>query len=1208
MAQPKVPVAPEAAALAKMVNYPVNLNTGIPDISVPLYNLKIGEINFPLTLNYHAGGFKTGERATRSGLGWSLSADIQITRTVNGADDLGGGYIGNEDIRAYDKNHPELDFTFNIQNAHALATGQMDGMPDKFNYKLLNKSGSFYFFKNIWGTGYSIVPVPFDNLKITYADGAFTIVDTDGTTYYFGSTGGPISYGNYQQYYTELSGDTRSTFKCRQIVNANTNEVIDFVYQAKAPVLYFNRKHSIEYYSNPNPCSMTWENIYATNTVVKTQYPGLNDYNQLLGNYRMFQLSSPKYMENFPNGKSVFHLPDFNGMTQTDNIYNMVPNNGSGLFVYGLALTQINFRTGSVSINGTEDINSIQIKNAAGEEVKTINFRQSTTYPQNTPIFANNAEYLKAGTRYLDSLEFTANGKRFETYKFRYANKFAFGDFLQGKDAWGYANANTTNVDPQNNTMAISQTGITQRFYRSINFNENCSNFIDNVLFTIGSPNGNAEATDETPLTAGMLRRIIYPTGGYVDFEYEGNSARQGVAGSEADIVAMTGGLRIKTISYSDGFSDKPSSYKYYRYGEFEEGTGLLINNPYQEYDYIKRSFKPYHYTQTMAYLTGPGSSGYSDDPRFTPIQYNCSNPSCVRIVTKEDKTTYLPASSTDYTYPTGAPIYYTRVTEYNQDLGLMTGKKVYKFCKPNDYGTYSFYSEAKVPGTNVDVLKTDGLMGVPTAIEDYEYKNGAFKMAHSKSFSYYKYAKSAQIRVIYAFQKIDYSAYEGTNTGPLPDLYMSGGTNIPFANESHGLQQIFSVGQYGIQIAKLLPLTETECWYTGNNDSIQTRVDYAYDNPTYLQPTRITTTTGTGSVSKAVKYAYDYPGVAVYDAMKSRNMISQPIEEINYHREGSLPETETGRTKTAYATFNAGIHILPSSISKSVGGGPLETELSFDIYGGTNVLQTTTRNSLVKSYLWDNTGVYPLVEVNGASYGVVNSLANNASLDASSLSAIKNLGSSLQTALPNSMVSTYAYKPMVGVTAITAPDGLSKYFSYDDYGRLLNVKDNQQRIVKQHEYVLAKTPAMASGDYYTFNKPEMHSYNAFGADGVRRLVNSVYTWNTVAGGIDETRPEANVLLKLNIWPSGGPIPNLVYLDLIQNGTVVVSKRIPYNVSNFSFDELYVEPGVYQVAIRYETNYNGSLCNFKLNNNTVRTGDTLTLQAGATYTGIMFNN
>lgn len=161
-----VPSSPEAAALTKMVNYPVNMNTGIPDINIPIYEINSGGLTLPVTLQYHSGGFKINEQAGRAGLGWSLSVDLQITRTVNGLDDFMGngiGYMNNNLVLP--TGYKFTDGTpFPNANMYDLAAGRKDGQPDKFDYRLLNKSGSFFILKT--GTTYKFMPIPYDNIKI----------------------------------------------------------------------------------------------------------------------------------------------------------------------------------------------------------------------------------------------------------------------------------------------------------------------------------------------------------------------------------------------------------------------------------------------------------------------------------------------------------------------------------------------------------------------------------------------------------------------------------------------------------------------------------------------------------------------------------------------------------------------------------------------------------------------------------------------------------------------------------------------------------------------------------------------------------------------------------------------------------------------------------------------------------------------------------
>src|SRR5688572_22137485 len=79
-----VPPSPDAASLGKYGEMPVDKSTGVPQISVPLCEIKTPRFTLPITLSYHASGIKVDEVASWVGTGWSLNAGGVITRTVIG--------------------------------------------------------------------------------------------------------------------------------------------------------------------------------------------------------------------------------------------------------------------------------------------------------------------------------------------------------------------------------------------------------------------------------------------------------------------------------------------------------------------------------------------------------------------------------------------------------------------------------------------------------------------------------------------------------------------------------------------------------------------------------------------------------------------------------------------------------------------------------------------------------------------------------------------------------------------------------------------------------------------------------------------------------------------------------------------------------------------------------------------------------------------
>lgn len=58
-----------------------------------------------------------------------------------------------------------------------------------------------------------------------------------------------------------------------------------------------------------------------------------------------------------------------------------------------------------------------------------------------------------------------------------------------------------------------------------------------------------------------------------------------------------------------------------------------------------------------------------------------------------------------------------------------------------------------------------------------------------------------------------------------------------------------------------------------------------------------------------------------------------------------------------------------------------------------------------------------------------------------------------LRTTFPNAMVTTYTYKPMVGISSITDENGKTATFEYDTFNRLAVVKDHIGNILNEYQY-----------------------------------------------------------------------------------------------------------------------------------------------------------
>jgi YD repeat-containing protein len=166
--------SPEAEAMAKYGVLPVNLYTGMPQISVPIYEIKTPNFTLPFSLSYNYNGCKPNEVASWVGLGWSLQGGGVITRMVKGQVDENMS----SNHRYYDFINPE-GLSWKQSFLKDVADGTSDAQPDVYIFNVCGYSGKFVLIK---GKAYI---TPYQNVRITPFGSGFKIIDDKGNEYQF---------------------------------------------------------------------------------------------------------------------------------------------------------------------------------------------------------------------------------------------------------------------------------------------------------------------------------------------------------------------------------------------------------------------------------------------------------------------------------------------------------------------------------------------------------------------------------------------------------------------------------------------------------------------------------------------------------------------------------------------------------------------------------------------------------------------------------------------------------------------------------------------------------------------------------------------------------------------------------------------------------------------------------------------------------------
>jgi hypothetical protein len=189
------------------------------------------------------------------------------------------------------------------------------------------------------------------------------------------------------------------------------------------------------------------------------------------------------------------------------------------------------------------------------------------------------------------------------------------------------------------------------------------------------------------------------------------------------------------------------------------------------------------------------------------------------------------------------------------------------------------------------------------------------------------------------------------------------------------------------------------------------------------------------------------------YQGMVNFNTIASPVEVINqYHGR------QTSLLRTNYFTKRYGLY-LPLTVETKAENENPETRLAYSYDDMGNITSLTQEHTKKTSYVWSYNGQYPIAEIRNADYTTVEGLLGgiNAVNTFSNLNPtdgqLRAFLSPLSTNLPNAQVTIFTYKPFVGISSKTDPKGMTSYYQYDDFQRLLHVKDQNQNILQSYNY-----------------------------------------------------------------------------------------------------------------------------------------------------------
>lgn len=989
--------SPNISTLGQFGDIPVSQFTGVPKISIPICKIEINGKSIPITLDYHTSGIRMEQKPGWIGAGWSLMAAGAIVRLQNGGNDEYQHFMKKKNIiyggQGYFQNLNDLN------NDNWGTQSFLNDFIENYNstYLSLNQDldpDEFRF--DFLGHSGSFFKDCQGQWQIRSKEN-FRIADMSlGKVPYEApdNLGKPDVIVGFT-----LIGDDGIIYKFGYDIEATDFEIR---YYEEKNQFWHSSAWNLTEIDFPDGAKIKYSykrsNFTTQTTLNRTvslidghEYPNPS---YILGG----ALIAPSCLETitFPDGtvdffSSYIDQPDDEIVRKNmDDITKQILKNKLPYSIEHYLYYLTSGLTQKID-GGYTPVVSNTPKNFVLDSIKVVNRKSEVV--SRCVLIHHGSSNLKLG---LDEVRLYGSNNQCQKYSFEYYKTDKLPNTYHSEmfDHWGYYRGQKYLTDIYDETVDRSS----------------------------------------NPMLAGygVLNKIIYPTGGYTRFEYEAHNCHASI---ENDLSynnhggQFLGGCRIKRIinnatnlpqrevvskeyyycsavDYIDKKDKIPTSSAY--------STGILAGIPkYELNDYVlncptkKKSKKTFGFKKTprSVFAAGVGSSG-----------------------------NYIGYSEVIEKYPNGS----FRVFKFsNHDNG---------YSDEAPTALYGGTAQERVPVSSLGYTR-----GLILQVDDYDQ---SFNLKKSRKMSYSTIDKEKYVRGIYTnvlhydvdsksrfYPYLEASSYK--HFYDMPRLSKEEVTIYSGKLSNSRLCEYF-YNKLG-QISKTL---ET----FNSRDMLETKYKYLWetsgmtnDDEDYV-PSLISSKERTIINTFGTEVCLDYE-TYIYDKLSQNLFVPTRSYKVHFG---------DGTTRTTAQKFISQLNsntLKTPPVIPSLTANVIDTTCAdFDSKG--HLLYYSINNTEPSVYLWGNQGQRIVAVIKGSSLNEVMHLTGMSKDELGNLGDdYDDLIDRLRALLPGALITSYKFKPLVGMTKETTPSVVSTYYDYDTRGRLKTIKNDRNQTVESYQY-----------------------------------------------------------------------------------------------------------------------------------------------------------